>query len=83
MRQKDVYLKEPMIIIDAAETELHDVQEAKKAGTDYHTLPPLFKLVIAKPMPGYEKNYLETKYECPKCKATSTLETFLEFYTEK
>lgn len=59
------------------------VQEAKKAGTDYHTLPPLFKLVIAKPMLGYEKNYLETKYECPKCKATSTLETFLEFYTEK
>ena len=30
MRQKDVYLKEPMIIIDAAETELHGVQEAKK-----------------------------------------------------
>jgi len=30
MRQKDVYLKEPMIIINAAETELHDVQEAKK-----------------------------------------------------
>lgn len=30
MRQKDVYLKEPMIIIDVAENELHDVQETKK-----------------------------------------------------
>lgn len=30
MRQKDVYLKEPMIIIDVAENELHDVQEVKK-----------------------------------------------------
>ena len=29
MRQKDVYLKEPVIIIDVAEGELRDIQKAE------------------------------------------------------
>jgi len=29
MRQKDVYLKEPVIIVDVAEGELRDIQEAE------------------------------------------------------
>lgn len=59
------------------------VKEAKEAGTDYKTLPPLFKLVIATPIPNHTKDCLITKYECPKCRKISTLETFLDFYTEK
>ena len=58
------------------------VKEAKERGEDYKTLPPLFRIVIAKHMPGFEHDYLETKYECPKCKKISTLDTFLEFYTQ-
>ena len=58
------------------------VKEAKETGQDYKTLPPLFKLVIATPIPGREKGSLETRYECPKCRKGSTLETFLDFYTE-
>ena len=59
------------------------VKEFEGEGKDYHELPPLFKVLTATHLEGYQRDLLETKWECPRCRAMITTETFLHYYSEK
>lgn len=61
----------------------HCVKLKKDAGEDYHKLPTLFEFKTAEWDADLGREYIsDAQWECPACKRITTMQTFLDFYSE-